>query len=127
MFQRDIERLEDTRKRVNVLPLGAGALSGTSLPIDRQYVAELLAFPRVQENSMDAVSDRDVILEFLGGLSILFLHLSRWGEEIVLWSSPAFTLEIDDAFTTAQVLCLRKKSRCRSYYEENSGSIELLG
>ncbi|HPZ39461.1 MAG TPA: argininosuccinate lyase [Candidatus Atribacteria bacterium] len=111
MFQRDIERLEDTRKRVNVLPLGAGALSGTSLPIDRQYVAELLAFPRVQENSMDAVSDRDFILEFLGGLSILFLHLSRWGEEIVLWSSPAFHfLEIDDAFTTGSSIMPQKKN-----------------
>jgi len=85
-------------------------LSGTSLPIDRQYVAELLAFPRVQENSMDAVSDRDFILEFLGGLSILFLHLSRWGEEIVLWSSPAFHfLEIDDAFTTGSSIMPQKK------------------
>ncbi|HXL02059.1 MAG TPA: argininosuccinate lyase [Candidatus Atribacteria bacterium] len=111
MLERDVERLEDTRKRVNVLSLGAGALSGTSLPIDRQYVARLLAFPRVQENSMDAVSDRDFILEFLGDLSILFLHLSRWGEEIVLWSSPAFHfLKIDDAFTTGSSIMPQKKN-----------------
>lgn len=111
MLERDVERLKDARERVNVLPLGSGALSGTSLPIDREYVAELLSFPRVQENSMDAVSDRDFILEILGDLSILFLHLSRWGEEIVLWSSPAFNfLEIDDAFTTGSSIMPQKKN-----------------
>jgi len=111
MFQRDAERLRDALTRVNVLPLGAGALAGTSIPIDRQYVASLLAFPMVQENSMDTVADRDFLLEVLNALSIAFLHLSRIGEELVLWSSSAFQFVIiDDAFTTGSSIMPQKKN-----------------
>lgn len=111
MLARDVERLKDTLKRIDLFPLGAGALAGTSLPIDRQYVASLLAFPRVQENSMDIVSDRDFILEFLGDLAILALHLSRLGEEIVLWSTPHFGfITIDDAFTTGSSIMPQKRN-----------------
>jgi len=111
MLRRDVERLESTMKRVNTFPLGAGALAGTSLPIDRHYVAELLAFPEVQENSIDIVSDRDFILEFLGDLSLLALHLSRLGEELVLWSTPHFGfIDIDDAFTTGSSIMPQKKN-----------------
>lgn len=111
MFLRDIARLEDSLKRIDLFPLGAGALAGTSLPIDRFYVASLLAFPAVQENSMDIVADRDFILEFLGDLAILALHLSRLGEEIVLWSTPHFGfITIDDAFTTGSSIMPQKKN-----------------
>ena len=77
MFQRDIERLQDSYKRINILPLGAGALAGTTFPIDRHYVAELLGFDRVYENSLDAVSDRDFIVEFLAAAALIMTHLSR--------------------------------------------------
>ncbi len=111
MLARDVERLEDSLKRIDLFPLGAGALAGTSLPIDRFYVASLLAFPKVQDNSMDIVSDRDFILEFLGDLAILALHLSRLGEEIVLWSTPHFGfVTIDDAFTTGSSIMPQKKN-----------------
>lgn len=111
MTKRDVARLMDNLERVNTLPLGAGALAGTSIPIDRFYVAKLLAFPSVQDNSMDVVSDRDFILEFLGNVALLFIHLSRMGEEIVLWSSPAFHfIEIDDSFTTGSSIMPQKKN-----------------
>ncbi|MGQ9473779.1 MAG: argininosuccinate lyase [Candidatus Caldatribacteriaceae bacterium] len=111
MLMRDIERLEEALQRIDLFPLGAGALAGTSLPIDRKYVASLLAFPKIQENSMDIVSDRDFILEFLADLSILALHLSRLGEEIVLWSNPHFGfVVIDDAFTTGSSIMPQKKN-----------------
>ncbi|NLJ38539.1 MAG: argininosuccinate lyase [Candidatus Atribacteria bacterium] len=111
MLQRDAERLKDALTRLNQLPLGAGALAGSSIPIDRKFVAELLAFPLVQINSMDVVADRDYILEILNALSIAFLHLSRFGEEIVLWSSPGFQfIIIDDAFTTGSSIMPQKKN-----------------
>ena len=111
MLQRDAERLRDSLTRLNHLPLGAGALAGSSIPIDRKYLADLLAFPSVQVNSMDTVADRDFILEILNALSIAFLHLSRFGEELVLWSSPGFQfVTIDDAFTTGSSLMPQKKN-----------------
>ncbi len=111
MFRRDAERLRDVLPRVNTLPLGAAALAGTSLPIERGEVARLLAFPAVQDNSMDIVSDRDFILEVLSHLALGALHLSRLAEEIVLWVSPGFGfLEIDDAFTTGSSIMPQKKN-----------------
>ncbi|MEW6274532.1 MAG: argininosuccinate lyase, partial [Bacillota bacterium] len=85
MFGRDVDRLTDCRRRTDVLPLGAGALAGTTLPIDPQYVAQELGFAHVAENSLDAVSDRDFIVEFLAAAALIMVHLSRFGEEIVLW------------------------------------------
>lgn len=92
MFQRDIERLQDSYKRINVLPLGAGALAGTTFPIDRHFVAEQLGFDAVYENSLDAVSDRDFIVEFLSAASLIMMHLSRLSEELILWSSTGIQL-----------------------------------
>lgn len=111
MFGRDRERLEDALKRVNVLPLGAGALAGTSLPIDREYVARLLGFKRIAENSIDAVSDRDFAIEFLADAAILAVHLSRMAEELVLWSTEEFSfVELPDAFTTGSSIMPQKKN-----------------
>lgn len=111
MFQRDIERLQDSYKRINVLPLGAGALAGTTFPIDRHFVAEQLNFGAVYENSLDAVSDRDFILEFLADASILMMHLSRLSEELVMWSSTEFRfIELDDAFCTGSSIMPQKKN-----------------
>ncbi len=111
MFERDVERLADARKRVNVLPLGAGALAGTSLPIDRRYVARLLGMPRIAENSMDAVSDRDFALELLFALSGAAVHLSRMAEDFILWSTEEFgLLVLDDAFATGSSLMPQKKN-----------------
>ncbi|WP_281882988.1 argininosuccinate lyase [Paenibacillus sp. YYML68] len=111
MFQRDAERLADSYKRVNVLPLGAGALAGTTFPIDRHYVAEQLGFDRVYENSLDAVSDRDFILEFLSNASMIMMHLSRLSEEFVMWSSTEFRfVELDDAFCTGSSIMPQKKN-----------------
>ena len=112
MFQRDIERLMDSYKRINVLPLGAGALAGTTFPIDRHFVAEQLQFDRVYENSLDAVSDRDFIVEFLSHASIIMMHLSRLSEELVLWSSTEFNfIELDDAFCTGSI-CRKTRKAC---------------
>ncbi len=111
MFQRDIERLQDSWKRINVMPLGAGALAGTTFPIDREYVAELLRFDEVYENSMDAVSDRDFIVEFLSHASLIIAHLSRLSEELVLWSSQEFSfIELDDSFCTGSSIMPQKKN-----------------
>jgi argininosuccinate lyase len=111
MFQRDIERLQDSYKRVNVLPLGAGALAGTTFAIDRHFVAEQLGFDRVYENSLDAVSDRDFIIEFLSNASLIMMHLSRMCEEMVLWSSTEFAfIELDDAFCTGSSIMPQKKN-----------------
>ncbi|MBA7629420.1 Argininosuccinate lyase [subsurface metagenome] len=93
------------------MPLGAGALAGTSLPIDRDYVAELLDFPKISENSLDTVSDRDYLLEFLAASALLMMHLSRLSEDLILWSSPPFSfIEIEDAFTTGSSLMPHKKN-----------------
>ncbi|MCM3338777.1 argininosuccinate lyase [Paenibacillus sp. MER TA 81-3] len=111
MFERDIERLTDSYKRINTLPLGAGALAGTTFAIDRHFVAEELGFERVYENSLDAVSDRDFIVEFLSNASLIMMHLSRLCEELVLWSSTEFQfIELDDAFCTGSSIMPQKKN-----------------
>ncbi|OXM86341.1 argininosuccinate lyase [Paenibacillus rigui] len=111
MFQRDIERLQDSYKRINVLPLGAGALAGTTFPIDRHFVAQQLGFDGVYENSLDAVSDRDFIIEFLSNASMIMMHLSRFSEEMILWSSTEFRfIELDDAFCTGSSIMPQKKN-----------------
>lgn len=111
MFQRDIERLQDSYKRINVLPLGAGALAGTTFPIDRHFVAQQLGFDGVYENSLDAVSDRDFIIEFLSNASMIMMHLSRLSEEMILWSSTEFRfVELDDAFCTGSSIMPQKKN-----------------
>jgi argininosuccinate lyase len=111
MFERDHERFSSCFERVNVLPLGAGALAGTSFPIDRNYVAKLLNFPRVSKNSIDTVSDRDFILEFVSVAAILFVHLSRLAEELVLWSSQEFGfVELPDRYCTGSSMMPQKKN-----------------
>ncbi|HEY2420651.1 MAG TPA: argininosuccinate lyase [Neobacillus sp.] len=111
MFERDKERLNDSLKRVNSLPLGSGALAGTTFPINRERVAELLGFETVYPNSMDAVSDRDFILEFLSIGSIIMTHISRFSEELVIWSSQEFQfVELDDSFCTGSSIMPQKKN-----------------
>jgi argininosuccinate lyase len=111
MLQRDKGRFEDSMKRLNVLPLGSCALAGTTLPIDREYVAKALGFASVSRNSIDAVSDRDFAIEFLACASITAAHLSRLSEEIVLWSTEEFGfIEISDAFTTGSSIMPQKKN-----------------
>jgi argininosuccinate lyase len=111
MLRRDRGRMEDCLKRVDVLPLGAGALAGTTFPIDREYVAELLDFPEVTRNSLDSVSDRDFALEFLSDAAILMMHLSRFSEELILWSTSEFRfVELSDAFCTGSSIMPQKKN-----------------
>jgi len=111
MFRRDKGRMEDCLKRLNALPLGAGALAGTTFPIDREYVAELLEFPEVTRNSLDSVSDRDFALEFLSASSILMMHLSRFSEELIIWSTSEFRfIELSDAFCTGSSIMPQKKN-----------------
>ncbi len=111
MFLRDLERLQDNWKRIDLMPLGAGALAGTSFPIDRQYVAEQLGFAEVYRNSMDAVSDRDYLVEFHANASIIMMHLSRISEELIIWSSSEFNfVELDDAYCTGSSIMPQKKN-----------------
>ncbi len=111
MFSRDTERLRDCLKRINVLPLGSGALAGTSLPIDRDFVARELGFPAVSANSMDAVSDRDFMVEFLAACGLIQIHLSRFSEELVLWASQEFNfVTIADRFCTGSSIMPQKKN-----------------
>lgn len=111
MLQRDIARLCDSWPRVNSMPLGAGALAGTGFPIDRRYVADLLGFDNIYENSMDAVSDRDFIIEFLSAASLIMMHLSRLSEELIIWSSDEFAfIELDDAYCTGSSMMPQKKN-----------------
>jgi argininosuccinate lyase len=111
MFDRDESRLGDSYKRVNVMPLGAAALAGTGLPIDRLYVARLLKFPRVTKNSMDTVSDRDFVAEFIFVLSVVMMHLSRFCEDLIIWSTDEFGyIEIADSFTTGSSIMPQKKN-----------------
>lgn len=111
MLQRDRERLEDLLARTDMMPLGAGALAGTGFPVDRRQVADELGFKNLYENSIDAVSDRDYILEFLSFASILAMHLSRFAEELILWSTAEFGfIELDDAFTTGSSMMPQKKN-----------------
>jgi len=111
MLQRDRERLTDCNKRVNVMPLGAAALAGTTYPIDRHYTAELLGFERPAENSLDAVSDRDFAIEFSAAASLVMMHLSRFSEELVIWSSAQFSfIELSDSFCTGSSIMPQKKN-----------------
>jgi len=111
MLDRDKERFEDCLKRVNVMPLGSAALAGTTLPIDRKHTARLLRFPKISENSMDAVSDRDFVIEFISASGILMVHLSRLSEEIIIWNSDQFGfIELPDAFTTGSSIMPQKKN-----------------
>ncbi|MDP6685824.1 MAG: argininosuccinate lyase [Candidatus Omnitrophota bacterium] len=111
MFDRDVERLLDCKKRVDVLPLGSCALSGTSLPIDRKYVAGKLGFAKVSQNSMDAVSDRDFVIELVFVLSLIAMHLSRISEDFIIWNSQSLgLLEIGDEFSTGSSMMPQKKN-----------------
>jgi argininosuccinate lyase len=111
MLERDRERLADCRRRVNVMPLGAAALAGTTYPIDRQYTAALLGFDRPAENSLDAVSDRDFVIELAAAAAILMMHLSRFSEELILWSSAQFGfVELADGFCTGSSIMPQKKN-----------------
>ena len=111
MLLRDRERLQDARRRINVLPLGAGALAGTSFPIQRELTAELLGFAAVAENSLDAVSDRDFAIEFTAAGALIMVHLSRMSEELVLWNSQQFGfVDLADAFCTGSSMMPQKKN-----------------
>ena len=111
MLKRDRQRLGDCLERINVMPLGAAALAGTRYPINRSLSAALLGFPAVAENSLDAVSDRDFVIEFCAGAALVMLHLSRFSEELILWLSPAFGfIDIDDALCTGSSIMPQKKN-----------------
>ncbi|NOY52780.1 MAG: argininosuccinate lyase [Deltaproteobacteria bacterium] len=111
MFLRDRERLTECAKRVNRLPLGSGALAGTPFPIDREFVADQLGFEGVTENSMDAVSDRDYLVEFFTAASLIMMHLSRFSEELILWSSEPFSfVEMGDDYATGSSIMPQKKN-----------------
>ena len=111
MLRRDLGRLDDTYKRTNVCPLGSGALAATTYPLDRETVAHELGFAGVTQNSLDGVSDRDFALELMSALSILMMHLSRFCEELILWSSHEFSfVEMDDAYSTGSSIMPQKKN-----------------
>ncbi|MFH1784066.1 MAG: argininosuccinate lyase [bacterium] len=111
MLKRDVERMKDCLKRVNVMPLGAGALAGTELPIDRKYVAKLLEFPALSDNSIDTVSDRDFVIEFISASSVVAMHVSRLAEELIIWGSDEFSfVEMDDTFCTGSSIMPQKKN-----------------
>lgn len=111
MFKRDRDRLLDCYKRTNIMPLGSGALAGTTFSIDRGYTAKFLGFDDVTKNSLDAVSDRDFIIEFLSAASIIIMHLSRMSEELIIWSSSEFGfIELPDAFCTGSSMMPQKKN-----------------
>ena len=111
MFKRDRGRLHDIYERMNYCPLGSGALAGTTYPLDREYVAELLEFKGATENSMDSVSDRDYVIEFLSALSTIMMHLSRFSEEIIIWNTNEYQfVEIDDAYSTGSSIMPQKKN-----------------
>ncbi len=111
MLDRDMSRLKECRERVNVMPLGSAALAGTGFPIDREYVAGLLDFPGISRNSMDAVSDRDFVAEFIFDASLVMMHMSRFCEDLVIWSGGEFGfVDISDAFTTGSSIMPQKKN-----------------
>jgi argininosuccinate lyase len=111
MFQRDADRLMDARKRLNVMPLGSGAIAGSTINLNRELIASLLDFPALTQNSMDAVSDRDFACELLAALAIAGMHLSRLSEDVILWASSEFRfITISDAFTTGSSLMPQKKN-----------------
>ena len=111
MFRRDRDRLRDIRKRMNESPLGSGALAGTTYPLDREMTAKALGFDAPMRNSMDGVSDRDYLVEFLSALSMVMMHLSRFSEEVILWNSDEYKfVEIDDAYSTGSSIMPQKKN-----------------
>lgn len=111
MFIRDIERLKETYKRTNIMPLGSCALAGTTYNLDREYVKKLLGFDDITKNSLDGVSDRDFAIELLSNISIIMMHLSRFSEEVILWCSWEFKfIELDDAFSTGSSIMPQKKN-----------------
>lgn len=111
MMGRDIQRFQDSLKRVDVMPLGAAALAGTTYPVNREYTRQVLGFGKVSENSIDSVSDRDFVMEFIAHASICMIHLSRLSEELILWSSSEFAfITISDAFTTGSSIMPQKKN-----------------
>ena len=111
MFDRDRDRVLDARKRINVCPLGSGAIAGSTIPLDRELVARELGFPAITQNSMDAVSDRDFAVELLAALALAAVHLSRLSEDVILWASSEFKfITISDAFTTGSSLMPQKKN-----------------
>ena len=111
MFRRDGERLLDCRKRLNLMPLGSGALAGTTYPLDRDFVAEKLGFDGITQNSLDGVSDRDFACELAFDLSQIMVHISRFSEELILWSSHEFSfVEMDDAYSTGSSIMPQKKN-----------------
>lgn len=111
MFQRDVGRILDCYKRTDVMPLGSGALAGTTYPLDREYVASLLSFSNITQNSLDGVSDRDFVIELSSMIALCMMHLSRFSEEIVLWSSHEFSfIELDDAYSTGSSIMPQKKN-----------------
>ncbi len=111
MFKRDRERLQESFKRINTMPLGSAALGGTSYPINRQRTAEILGFERISQNSLDAVSDRDFAIEFASNASLIMMHLSRFSEELILWSSAQFEfVSLPDSFCTGSSIMPQKKN-----------------
>jgi len=111
MLHRDSQRLSDALKRVNILPLGSGALSGTTFPLDREYVADQLGFADISRNSMDAVSDRDFVVEFIAAGALIMTHLSRFSEDLIIWNSTyARFIELPDALTTGSSMMPQKKN-----------------
>jgi argininosuccinate lyase len=129
MFKRDIERLDDCFKRTNILPLGSGALAGTTYPLNRNMVAQELGFDGITENSLDGVSDRDFAIELASCLSIVMMHLSRFSEEMILWSSHEFKfIEMDDAYSTGSSISLKRRIRMlpNSLEERPEGYMEAL-
>ena len=111
MFKRDIQRFEDCFKRIDVMPLGTAALAGTTYPLNREFTKEVLSFSKVSDNSIDSVSDRDFIMEFISHASIVMIHFSRLSEEMILWSSSEFSfITISDAFTTGSSIMPQKKN-----------------
>lgn len=114
MFKRDVTRLEDCCKRMDESPLGSCALAGTTYPLDRELTARLLGFAAFTQNSLDGVSDRDYAIEFLAACSIIMMHLSRFCEELVLWSSSEFGfVEMDDAYSTGSSIMPQKRTPTR--------------
>ncbi len=111
MFKRDIERFEDCFKRIDVMPLGAAALAGTTYPLNREFTKDVLAFSKVSENSIDSVSDRDFVMEFISHASIAMIHFSRLSEELILWNPSEFSfITISDSFTTGSSIMPQKKN-----------------
>jgi argininosuccinate lyase len=111
MFRRDFDRIRSIRQRMNVCPLGSGALAGTTYPLDREYTAELLGFDRACDNSMDGVSDRDYVIEFLSALATVMMHLSRLSEELIIWNSNEYRfIELDDTYATGSSIMPQKKN-----------------